>query len=47
MNMKSDEHFSLEEAQKRFEAALRGARIAGAKRKAAPKKSKNVRKLEN
>jgi len=44
MNKKSDEHFSPEEAQKRFEAALRGARIAGAKHKAAPKKAKKRKK---
>jgi hypothetical protein len=31
MDSKSDEKFSAEESQKRFEAALKGARIAGHK----------------
>ena len=31
MAKKADENYSPEEAQKRFEAALRGARIAGHK----------------
>lgn len=39
MNKKSDEKFSERESQKRFEAALRGARIAGHKpMKEVPKK---------
>lgn len=37
---KDDMKFSAEETQKRFEAALRGARIAGAKHKVTRKKAK-------
>jgi hypothetical protein len=33
MTNKKDEHYSAQEAQRRFEAALRGARIAGHKPK--------------
>jgi hypothetical protein len=33
MTNKKDEHYSAQEAQRRFEAALRGARIAGHKSK--------------
>lgn len=39
-----DEKFSEAETQKRFEAALRGARIAGAKHKSAPNKNAKKRK---
>jgi hypothetical protein len=41
---KSDDKFSEAETQKRFEAALRGARIAGAKHKVAPKVAKARKK---
>jgi hypothetical protein len=46
MESKSDGRFSDAEARKRFEAALRGARIAGAQHKesATPKKRKAQRK---
>jgi hypothetical protein len=40
-NEPKDEKFTEAETQKRFEAALRGARIAGAKHKVAPKKAKH------
>ncbi|WP_409726038.1 hypothetical protein [Pseudorhodoplanes sp.] len=39
-----DDKFSEAETQKRFEAALRGARVAGAKHKPAPKKVKKRKK---
>jgi hypothetical protein len=35
-----EDQFSKVETQKRFEAALRGARISGAKHKSAPRKKK-------
>jgi hypothetical protein len=42
----TDEQFSVEESKRRFEAALRGARMAGSqhRRNAAPKKSKPQQK---
>lgn len=44
MSKEKDDKFSESETQKRFEAALRGARIAGAKHKVAPKKAKRKKK---
>jgi hypothetical protein len=45
-NRQSDDGYSKEEAQQRFEAALRGARIAGAQHKESvtPKRPKPQRK---
>jgi hypothetical protein len=40
MSKKHSEQFSPEETQKRFVAALRGARITGAKHKVVPPKKK-------
>jgi hypothetical protein len=37
MAKKPDDQFTKKEAQKRFEAALRGARVTGHKPKPAPK----------
>jgi hypothetical protein len=47
MSKKADDQFSPEEAQKRFEAALRGARIAGAKHKVEPKRPPKKRRKRN
>jgi hypothetical protein len=44
MSKATDEKFSEAETQKRFEAALRGARVAGAKHKAAPKNQRGSNK---
>jgi hypothetical protein len=43
----ADDQFSPEETKKRFEAALRGARIAGAKHKSAPKKKASQKRKRN
>lgn len=40
MAKKQEDKFSEAETQKRFEAALRGARIAGAKHRETPRKAK-------
>jgi hypothetical protein len=42
MGKNQDEKFNPEETQKRFEAALRGARIAGPKPKSVTPKRKKV-----
>jgi hypothetical protein len=46
MDSKSDEQFSEQETRKRFEAALKGARLAGPQHKESvtPKRSKPQRK---
>jgi hypothetical protein len=43
-SQKSDDEFSPEETKRRFEAALRGARIAGSKPMAGPAKKPARRK---
>jgi hypothetical protein len=46
MNTKEGEHYSKEESRKRFDAALRGARIAGPKHNESltPKRVRKQRK---
>ena len=48
MGVKTDDQFTKEETQKRMEAALRGARIAGHKSMSdiAPKRSKSKRSTD-